>query len=128
MFHNTRRELDKGVRSLYMIITIFRYEKVKLDKRINQSQSIYLLSNIICSAKFPTWRHGAQHPDTAARRRKHRIRHAIYHDAGLHDGSTLLPARCAELHRRNWKLYAIHSFIHLSKISIYSLLAIFQVL
>lgn len=54
--------------------------------------------------QFSTRRHGAEHADAAARWREHRVRTAIHHHFGVHDGFALLSFGPSKLYRRNRKL------------------------
>ena len=54
--------------------------------------------------QFPARRDGAEQDGSAARRRGHHLRDEVHDHPGLHDGPPLLPARLAELHRRDRKL------------------------
>lgn len=58
-------------------------------------------SSTIYLPQFPARRDGAQQAGPSRRRRLHHVRDAVHGHAGLHDGPTLLPARLAELHRRD---------------------------
>ena len=55
-------------------------------------------------AQLPARRDRAEQDGAAERGRLDHVRDAVHHDAGVHDGLALLPARLAELHRRNREL------------------------